>query len=192
MIQKDLSEFYTSLDLDQLGPVDTVTCARPVDEWSPPNGGPIDMVIKRDGSWHYQGTRIKRARMVRLFASILRHEEDDHYYLVTPIEKHEILVEDAPFVAVLIAVEGGGSDQELIFTTSLGDRASAGREHPLRFVEDEKNGFKPYIHIRGRLEALISRSLVYDLVVLAETGSDCGQLGVWSGGVFFPMDGLEK
>lgn len=162
----------------------------PVHLWNPDFCGDIDMRIARDGTWHYMGTPIGRERLVRLFSTILRHDEDGKYYLVTPVEKVGIKVEDAPFLAVAMSVEGVGRDQRLTFTTSVGDSAAAGPEHPIRFVIDEETGEPaPYVHIRARLEALIARAVFYDLAELGtEEEHDGGRwFGVWSGGVFFPF-----
>ncbi|QPC44258.1 DUF1285 domain-containing protein [Kaustia mangrovi] len=164
--------------------------ARPVDEWNPPFSGDIDMVIARDGSWLYRGTPILRDRLVRLFASILRRDGDGDYYLVTPVEKCRIAVEDAPFVAVAMEAEGTGRGQILRFVTNVGDRVRADGDHPLRFAEaGDGQGPKPYVLVRGRLEALVARAVFYDMVDLAaveETGEG-RRFGLWSAGIFFPM-----
>lgn len=149
------------------------------------------MRIASDGTWFHEGSPIGRKPMVELFSSILLREEDGRHYLVTPIEKVGIRVDDAPFVAVGLEVQDkGGGGQTLTFTTNVGDEAVAGPEHGLRFETDTENGgLKPYLHVRGRLEALVSRALTYDLVELAEDGTVDGQdwLGIRSAGVFFPM-----
>lgn len=162
----------------------------PVHLWNPDFCGDIDMRIARDGTWFYMGTPIGRERLVKLFSTILRHDEDGKYYLVTPVEKVGVKVDDAPFLAVAMAVEGKGRDQVLTFTTSLGDSAAAGAEHPIRFVIDEESGEPaPYVHIRARLEALINRAVFYDLVERGTEEMRDGEnwFGVWSGGVFFPF-----
>jgi len=162
----------------------------PVDSWQPDFSGEMDMRIARDGTWHYLGSPIRRHRMVKMFASILRHDEDQRYYLVTPVEKYAIVVEDAPFQAVAMDVHGQGHDQVLTFRTNVDDEVMAGPEHALRMTIDATTEEpSPYIHVRGRLEALISRAIFYDLVELAVEeldGDDC-QFGVWSAGVFFPL-----
>lgn len=161
----------------------------PVHLWNPPFCGDIDMRIARDGSWHYQGTPIGRPAMVRLFSTILRRDGDD-YFLVTPVEKVGIRVDDAPFVAVEMDVEGEGEGQCLRFRTSVDDCVTAGAEHPMRFVLDPQTGEPaPYVHVRANLEALIHRNLFYRLVELAVPREVAGQawLGVWSGGEFFPI-----
>ena len=161
----------------------------PVHLWSPPFCGDIDMRIARDGSWHYLGTPIGRPAMVRLFSTILRRDGDD-YFLVTPVEKVGIRVDDAPFVAVEMEVEGAGEGQILRLRTSVDDWVVAGAEHPMRFVLDPQSGEpSPYVHVRANLEALIHRNLFYRLVELAVPRELHGEawLGVWSGGEFFPI-----
>lgn len=162
----------------------------PVHLWNPEFCGDIDMRIARDGTWFYMGTPIGRERLVRLFSTILRHDEDGKYYLLTPVEKVGITVDDAPFLAVAMTVEGEGRAQTLTFSTSVGDSAAAGREHPIRFEVNRETGEPaPYVHIRARLEALINRAIFYDLVALGTEEEHEGRrwFGVWSGGVFFPF-----
>jgi hypothetical protein len=170
----------------------------PVDKWNPPDCGAIDMVIRADGTWFYLGTPIGRAPLVRLFSTVLRKDDDDKTYLVTPVEKIEITVEDAPFVAVEMHVDNRGPDQVLTFRTNVGDVVEAGPEHPLRFeLEEDSDGLKPYLHVRGRLEALVSRAVMYDLAELGETVEADGQevFAIRSGGAVFavmPADELER
>ncbi|WP_350117945.1 DUF1285 domain-containing protein [Parvibaculum sp.] len=162
----------------------------PVHLWNPEFCGDLDMRIARDGTWFYLGTPIGRERLVRLFSTVLRHDEDGKYYLVTPVEKVGITVEDAPFVAVAMKVEGEGRDQVLTFTTNVGDETVAGEEHPMRFEIDEGTGEPaPYVHVRARLDALINRAVFYDLVELGVEEEHEGEtwFGIWSGGVFFPF-----
>lgn len=162
----------------------------PVHLWNPPYCGELDIRIKRDGSWHYLGTPIGRERLVRLFSTVLRHDEDGKHYLVTPVEKIGIQVDDAPFLAVAMRAEGAGKEQRLIFTTNVGDETEAGPEHPMRFEIDEETGEPaPYVHVRARLEALINRAVFYDLVALGTEEEVDGEkwFGVWSGGEFFAM-----
>lgn len=162
----------------------------PVDRWNPPFCGNLDMRIATDGTWFYLGTPIGRPALVRLFSTILRREADGSYVLVTPVEKVGLTVEDAPFIAVRVDVAGKGERQTLTFMTNVGDTVDAGREHPLRVtfrgVEREP---RPYVHVRGRLEARISRAVFYELVGLAEERATASgrELGVWSGGVFFSL-----
>jgi hypothetical protein len=164
--------------------------APPVESWQPDFSGNLDMRIARDGTWHYLGSPIKRHRMVKLFASILRHDQDQRYYLVTPVEKYAIVVEDAPFQAVAMDVHGQGREQVLTFRTNVDDEVMAGPDHGLRMTIDPGTGEpSPYVHVRGRLEALISRTIFYDLVDLAveELAGEENQFGVWSAGDFFPL-----
>lgn len=157
----------------------------PVHLWNPPFCGDLDIRIARDGSWHYLGTPFNRFELVKLFASILKLE-DGKYYLVTPVEKVGITVEDAPFVAVDFDVAGQGRDQQITFTTNIGDTAAAGPDHPVRVERDSASGEPaPYVMIRAGLEALIDRKSFYRLVELGEHHD--GWFGVWSGGAFFPL-----
>ena len=170
----------------------------PVDKWNPPDCGAIDMRIRADGTWFYLGTPIGRMPLVRLFSTGLRKDEDGKTYLVTPVEKIEIEVEDAPFLAVEMHVDNRGPDQVLTFRTNVGDVIEAGPEHALRFEQEEgSDGLKPYLHVRGRLEALVTRALMYDLVELGETLMVDGRevFAVRSGGTVFsvmPTDELER
>lgn len=141
----------------------------PVDKWNPPFCGDIDMEIRADGTWFYMGTPIGRAPLVRLFSTVLRKDDDGRTYLVTPVEKVGIKVADAPFLGVEMVVTQRDDQAVLTFRTNVGDLVEASRDHPLRFELDAVNGgLKPYLHVRGRLEALLSRALMYDLVTLGE------------------------
>ena len=158
----------------------------PVEKWEPEHCGTLDIVIRRDGSWTYMGTPIGRKALVDLFATVLRKDADGQTYLVTPVEKIGITVEDAPFVAVEMAVSGAGREQILTFRTQVGDIVEAGPEHPLRFEEEaETGGIKPYLHVRGRLEALVNRATTHDL--LNRLDDSAGLVGVWSNGAFFAV-----
>jgi uncharacterized protein len=162
----------------------------PVERWNPPFCGDIDMAIKADGTWFYMGTPIGRAPLVRLFSTVLRKDEDGRTYLVTPVEKVGITIEDAPFTAVEMAREGDGLAQKLTFRTNVGDVAEAGEEHGLRFEFDPVNqGLKPYLHVRGRLEARLARPVMYELIALGEEVEHHGEawFAVRSGGVIFPI-----
>lgn len=162
----------------------------PVEKWNPPDCGDIDMEIRADGTWFYMGTPIGRAPLVRLFSTVLRRDEDGKTYLVTPVEKVGIRVVDAPFVAVEMSVQGEGDTQALTFRTNVGDVVEAGSEHPLCFVVHGDNSeLKPYLHVRGRLEALVSRPVMYDIVALGETIEIDGKsmFAVRSGGRVFPI-----
>ena len=161
----------------------------PVESWNPPYCGDIGMAIRRDGTWVYQNSPIGRMALVKLFASILRKDADGRTYLVTPAEKVDVEVEDAPFLAVEMAVEGSGDKQVLTFRTNVDDVVAVGPEHPMRFCrQDPTGGLKPYILVRGRLEALVTRSVYADLVALAVPRfGEASTLGVWSGGVWWEM-----
>jgi hypothetical protein len=164
-------------------------CARgpaPVHLWNPERCGALDLVIKQDGTWLYQGTPIARPALVKLFSTVLRRDPDG-YVLVTPAEKLSIAVEDAPFVAVEMASEGDGADRCVRFRTNVDEVVDVGPGHPLRFEEDSVGGFRPYVHVRSDLWALVARSAVYDLVELGEERA--GAFGVWAGGAFFAMAG---
>ena len=161
----------------------------PVHLWNPAFCGDIDMRIARDGTWFHEGTPIGRAPLVRLFANILKRE-GDAYFLVTPVEKVGLRVDDVPFVAVDFDVEGAGDAQTVTFVTNVGDRASAGPDHPLRVVRDAATGGpSPYVMIRAGLDARIDRKSFYRLVELCHDEPHDGALwfGLRSGGSFFPM-----
>jgi hypothetical protein len=161
---------------------------RPVERWNPPYCGEIDMRIAADGTWYYRGSPVGREALVRLFASILRREADGRYVLVTPVERVGIEVEDAPFIAVEVAADGEGREQRLAFRTNVGDVVSAGLKHPLRFdTEPETGGFKPYIRVRGGLDALATRPLAQQLVAMADEHE--GVAGLWSEESFFAFTG---
>ncbi|SES68949.1 DUF1285 domain-containing protein [Oceanicella actignis] len=166
----------------------------PVHLWNPPFCGDLDMRIARDGSWWYLGTPIGREALVRLFASILR-KDGDRYYLVTPVEKVGIVVEDAPFVAVDFRVENPGPDQTIVFATNVGDETAAGPENPIRVAHDPATGEpSPYVHVRRGLEALIDRKSFYRLAEIGERAQQDGRewFGVRSGGMFFPLIAADE
>ncbi|AGI25063.1 DUF1285 domain-containing protein [Pseudomonas sp. MT3] len=161
----------------------------PVHLWNPDCCGDIDMRIARDGTWYYLGTPIGRKPMVRLFSTIIRRDGDD-YFLVTPVEKCGITVDDAPFVAISLAVEGEGEQQVLRFTSNVDDEVVADAEHPIRVEIDPRTQEpSPYVLVRVNLEALIHRNVFYQLVDLAVSREIDGVdwLGVWSSGEFFPI-----
>jgi hypothetical protein len=154
--------------------------------------GDLDMRISRDGTWFYRGSPIGRPALVKLFASVLRREPDGCYWLVTPVERGRIEVEDVPFLAVALTVEGEGREQHLIFRTNLDDIVTVGSDHPLR-VETAENGEpSPYIAVRDNLEARLGRSVFYELVELGkeELIEGTRQFGVWSRGRFFRLGDL--
>ena len=158
----------------------------PVASWNPEHCGHSDMRIARDGPWCHQGSPTGRPAMVRLFSTILRGEPDGSHVLVTPVEKLDIDVEDAPFVAVEMKVEGAGRDAEIAFRLNTGDLIPAGPDHLIRF-EERADGPHPYLHVRAGLEALIARTLYYEIAALAlDNGSN--PPGIWSRGAFFPIE----
>ncbi len=178
-------------DLETLSLADIARLAQekrlpPVEQWNPTHCGDSEMRIARDGTWFHQGSPIGRAAMVRLFSTILRREPDGGYVLVTPVEKLAIAVEDAPFVAVEVKSEGEGAARRLAFRLNTGDIAPVGPDHPLT-VRATDTGPHPYILVRGGLEALVARSVYYELVNIAleEEGE---RIGLWSDGAFFPLD----
>lgn len=154
----------------------------PVEKWDPPHCGDSEMRIARDGTWFHQGSPIGRAEMVRLFSTILRREPDGGFVLVTPVEKLSIEIEDAPFVAVEVKSEGARDGRRLAFRLNTGDLVLAGPGHPLRLGE------RPYLTVRGGLDALIARPVYYELAELA-LAEGAEPPGLWSDGAFFPLDG---
>ena len=160
----------------------------PVHLWNPAFCGDIDMRIARDGTWHYMGSPIGRKPLVQLFAGILKREADA-YFLVTPVEKVGIRVEDAPFVAVELEATGQGRDQSLTFRTNVDDTVVAGPDHPIRVAIDGSGAPAPYIEVRAGLEARINRPVFYQLVELGE--EEGGELAVWSSGQRFSLGRLD-
>ncbi|MES1156308.1 MAG: DUF1285 domain-containing protein [Alphaproteobacteria bacterium] len=159
----------------------------PVDTWHPTLCGDIGLEILRDGTWRHEGVRITRDSLVRLFASILRKDEDGETYLVTPAEKVRVRVEDAAFLAVRADRAGEGVSQSIVFTTNVGDVVTADTAHPIRVETDPETGEpRPYVLIRGRLEARILRAPFLEIVGWSDERD--GQHGVWSGGVWFALE----
>lgn len=182
----------TIMALEEKGRLETLAAAArgqkglpPVHLWNPPLCADIGLKIARDGTWWHQDAPIPRTALVKLFASVLRHDADG-YFLVTPVEKVPVEVEDAPFLAVSLREEDG----DLIFRTNLDEEIRADAEHPLRFEQGEAGGLKPYLLVRGDLWALFTRALAYDLMERAEVRTMNGRevTGVPSGGHFFVMD----
>ena len=166
----------------------------PVERWNPPFCGDLDMRIAADGTWYYLKTPIGRPALVKLFASVLKRE-DDKYFLVTPVEKCGIQVEDAPFLAVEMNVEQRATGRILHFRTNVDDWVACGPEHALRFEpEPGTGGLKPYLHVRRDLWAKVTRTLFFDLVELGEERDVTGRpmFGVVSMGSFFAMAGAEQ
>ena len=170
----------------------------PVDKWNPDFCGDLDMEIRADGTWFYLGTPIGRMPLVQLFSSVLRKDADGKTYLVTPVEKVGIRVADAPFMAVEMDVSGAGDAQVITFRTNVGDVVEAGPENPLRFVDEASTGgLKPYVLVRGRLEALVARPVMYELVGHGEeiVVEGTPMFSLRSNGVVFPVmpaDRLER
>ncbi len=160
----------------------------PVHLWNPPFCGDLDMRIAGDGTWYYLGTPIGRPALVRLFSTILKREQD-RYFLVTPVEKVGIRVEDVPFLAVEMKVEGDGAARALSFRTNVDDWVACDGGRPLRFETAAGGGLTPYLHVRADLWAKVTRALYYDLVELGEEHTVEGRamFGIWSGGAFFAM-----
>jgi uncharacterized protein len=166
----------------------------PVERWNPPFCGDLDMRIAADGTWFYLKTPIGRPALVKLFASVLKRE-GDHYFLVTPVEKCGIRVDDAPFLAVELNVEHLDGEQVLNFRTNVDDWVACGQQHKLRFEPEARTGgLKPYLHVRRDLWAKVTRALFFDLVELGEERDVGGtaMFGVASGGEFFAMAPAEQ
>ena len=162
----------------------------PVHLWNPPFCGDIDMRIAADGTWFYMNSPIGRKPLVKLFSRVLRHDEDGKYYLVTPVEKCGIEVDDAPFLAIAMRIENPGTAQVIHFVTNVDDEVAVDDDHPLRFeIEEGTDGLKPYVKVRARLEALVNRAIFYDLVAAGTLEHHAGEdwYGVWSSGRFWPM-----
>lgn len=162
----------------------------PVDKWHPAHCGNSDMRIAADGTWFHQRTPIGRPAMVKLFSTILRREADGSHVLVTPVEKLDIAVDDAPFVAVELCSEGEGTARKLGFRLNVEDWVIAGSEHRLRINIADDGTPRPYLHVRGGLEALINRPVFYELVELA-LAEDATPLGLWSDGTFFTIGAAQ-
>lgn len=158
----------------------------PVESWNPQHCGTSDMRIARDGIWFHQGSPIARPAMVRLFSTILRREEDGSFVLVTPVEKLSVDVEDAPFVAAEMKVEGEGKAMKLAFCLNTGELVTAGPANALRFARTAE-GPRPYLHVRRGLQALVARPVYYELAQIALANGSAPP-GVWSNGAFFPLE----
>jgi hypothetical protein len=158
----------------------------PVEKWNPDHCGDSAMRIARDGTWYHEGSPIGRPAMVRLFSTILRREPDGRHVLVTPVERLDIEVEDAAFVAVEVKSEGAGEDRRLAFRLNTGDAVVAGPEHPL-VLRQGSEGPLPYLAVRGGLEARVARPVYYELAELA-LAEGTEPPGLWSGGAFFAME----
>ncbi len=167
--------------------------AAPQGNTSPRDCGHFEIHVDRNGSWFYRGTPINRAALVQLFSTVLERDENGLYWLTTPAERGRITVEDAPFLAVELDRKGDGRDQTLIFSTNVGDIVTLDAAHPLRIETDSTNGSpRPYILVRNRLEARLTRPVFYALVELGreERVDGTARFGVWSTGIFFPLGQL--
>lgn len=200
MAERDVkSNENTAISLNDLlkviSPDPTGRKLPPVEQWAPERSADIDMEIRADGSWWHEGGRINREKLVKLFSTILRRDEDGSYWLVTPYEKVVVHVEEAPFIAVRAEqADGTGEEQTLAFVTNVGDVVVAGPDHPIRVETDpETLEPSPYLRVRGRLEAKLSRPVFYELAGLAVEGSGAheGRMGVWSQGMFFDLGPAE-
>jgi hypothetical protein len=196
MAERDVnSNQNTAISLDdllkQIAPDPSGRKLPPVDAWNPERSTDIDMEIRADGSWWHEGGQIKREKLVKLFSTILRRDADGSFWLVTPYEKVVVHVEDAPFMAVRVDVAGErGRDQQIVMKTNLGDVVVVGPDHPLRVETDpETLEPSPYVFVRGRLEAKLTRPAFYELAELAEPAPDGDEerLGVWSQGAFYDL-----
>jgi hypothetical protein len=189
---KDLSKTNKALPyrisgLEEILRQAAVSGNAPVERWDPPYCGDIGLAIGPDAAWTYRGSPITRVSLVKLFARVLRRDADGRTYLVTPAEKIDVTVADAPFLAVEMEVHGEGAAQQLIFRTNVDDIVTAGPEHPISFALQEAGGLKPYVRVRGRLDALVSRAVTYDLLELIAGNENGGEAGIWSGGGFFAV-----
>ncbi|MCG8383007.1 MAG: DUF1285 domain-containing protein [Gammaproteobacteria bacterium] len=161
----------------------------PVWGWHPELSGDIDIRIARNGTWFHEGSPIERDRLVKLFASILRREGDE-YFLVTPVEKWRIQVDDAPFVVTYLSIVGEGKSQQLLMSTNVDDKIVVDREHAIHVKTDPQTEEpSPSVHVRDQLYALINRNVYYELVASAR--EEKGQIGIDSCGIFFPMGSAE-
>ena len=160
----------------------------PVERWNPPFCGDLDIRIASDATWYYLGTPIGRPELVRLFSSVLKRE-DDRYFLVTPVEKVGIVVDDAPFLAVEMTTKQQDGLAFLSFRTNVGEWIDCDTAHGLRFEDAARGGLAPYLHVRAGLWAKLSRPLYYELVDLGEIRQIGGEeiFGVASGGTFFAI-----
>ena len=153
----------------------------------------FDIRIAADGRWYHEGGLIGRPSLVKLFSTVLRREADGSYWLVTPVERGRIEVEDSPFIITALAVSGEGEARQLTFRTNVDDEVHLGPGNPLamRMPPRGGDGLRPYIMVRDGLEALVARPVFYELAEMSQPGPD-GLLGVWSGGAFFALEGEDR
>lgn len=185
MPMHDLPADLSSLSLAEIAKALADKRLPPVDQWHPSHCGDSEMRIAADGTWFHQGSPIGRKAMVILFSTILRREPDGSYVLVTPVEKLDIVVDDVPFIAVEVKIDGSGRDRRLVFRLNTDDLVVADKDHPIRFIQ-RSDGPHPYLGVRGGMEALIARTVYYELANLAIEDGDA-PFGVWSNGCFFAM-----
>ncbi|MBD0426848.1 DUF1285 domain-containing protein [Aquisalinus flavus] len=164
----------------------------PVETWNPDHCGEIDITIRRDGIWVHEGSPIGRTKLVRLFSTVLKREGDD-YFLVTPVEKLQLTVEDVPFLAVGMEVDGDGEGQTLRFRTNVGDEVIAGPDHPITFRRDPREraddgALVPYVEVRAGLKARLTRTLYYDFVTLLRGDPP----SLRSAGAVFPYEEIDS
>lgn len=176
--------------LDALAQLVPANRPAPVERWNPPYCGDAGLEIRADGTWFHQGRPIPRPALVRLFASVLRKDDDGKTYLVTPAEKVDVQVADAPFLAVELRAAGEGEGQDLHLRTNLDDWVRIDEAHPLRFAAEATGGLKPYVTVRGRLEARLVRPVYFELAGLVVSRAE--QPGVWSGGLWWPFQGDDR
>jgi hypothetical protein len=177
---------FASLSLAEVARLAAEARLPPVERWNPTHCGDSEMRIAADGSWYHQGSAITRAEMVRLFSTILRREDDGSYVLVTPVEKLSIMVDDAPFVAVEAKLSGEGEQGRIAFRLNTDELVVADADHVIR-IEGSDAAPRPYLRVRGGMDALIARPVFYELVERLTTGPD-GRRGLWSEGAFFPFE----
>jgi len=176
----------TTLSLTDIAKALAAQRLPPVESWNPAHCGDSEMRIARDGTWYHQGSPIGRKAMVQLFSTILRREADGGYVLVTPAEKLDIIVEDAPFVAVEHRSEGEGAGRRLAFRLNTDEIVIASADHPIRF-EAHADGPHPYLRVREGLDALVTRSVYYELVALALDEENDPPV-LWSDGTAFSLE----
>ncbi len=177
---------FASMSLAEVARLAAEAKLPPVERWNPTHCGDSEMRIAADGSWFHQGSPITRAEMVRLFATILRREPDGSHVLVTPVEKLSIAVDDAPFVAVEAKLSGEGEQTRIAFRLNTDELIVADADHPIR-IEGTADAPRPYLRVRGGMDALIARAVFYELAERLVAGPD-GVQGLWSDGAFFPFD----
>lgn len=177
---------FASLSLAEVARLAADAKLPPVDRWNPTHCGDSEMRIAADGTWFHQDAPITRVEMVRLFSTILRREGDGSYVLVTPVEKLSIAVDDAPFVAVEAKLSGEGEQGRIAFRLNTDELAVADADHPIR-IEGTADVPRPYLRLRGGMNALIARTVFYELAERLVAGPD-GRRGLWSDGAFFPFE----